>query len=128
MKKLYTFILGAAFTLNAFSQGQIIGFTVDPASPTTTDNVFVYVDVMFTSGGCDLDNQGSSTSGSSSTGYALHCVGMLTVICNAIDTFNLGMLPAGPHTFSMTLSSGSGGPPCTWYRPPAGPEAPRHRH
>lgn len=115
MKKLYTFFLGAAFTANVYSQGQITGFTVDPVSPTTTDNVFIYVDVMFTSGGCDLDGQGSSTTGSTTTGYAHHCVGMLTVICTATDTFNLGMLPAGPHTFNMTLSSSSGGPPC----PPA---------
>lgn len=113
MKNIYAFFLGILFTTSIFAQGTIVAFTIDPPSPTTADFVKVYVDIMFTSGACDVDNQGHSTSGSNTSAYAHHCIGMLTVICNAVDTFNLGMLPAGSHIFDMTLTSGSGGPPCT---------------
>lgn len=113
MKKIYVFILGILFSANSFAQGTIVGFTIDPPAPTTTDIVKVYVDLMFTSMGCAADNQGHSTAGTTTTAYALHCVGMLSAICNTTDTFNLGMLPAGLHTFNMTLSSGMGGPPCS---------------
>ncbi|CAN5446983.1 hypothetical protein BH10BAC1_BH10BAC1_06880 [soil metagenome] len=113
MKKLYTLFIAILFTGNSFAQGQIMSFIVSPASPTTTDFVKVYVTVQFGSGGCTVSNQGSGTTGSVSTGYALHCLGMLSMICATVDSFNLGYLPAGPHVFNFTLSSGFGGPPCS---------------
>jgi hypothetical protein len=113
MKKIYVLLFALSISTFSFSQGVIQGFTIDPAAPTTTDVVKVYVDVMFTTMGCAVDNQNHSTAGSSTTGFAHHCLGMLTAICNTTDTFNLGMLPAGMHTFNMTLTSGIGGPPCT---------------
>lgn len=97
----------------SFSQGQIMSITVDPANPTTNDLVTVYVDLMFNSGGCAMDNQGNSTTGNTTTAYAMHCVGMLTVMCDVTDTFDLGYLQAGNHTFNFTLSSGSGGAGCS---------------
>lgn len=112
-KNIYTLIIGLLFSANTFAQGTIMGFVIDPPAPTTTDIVKVYVALQFTSMSCDVDNQGHSTAGSTTNAYALHCVGMLSAMCNSIDTFNLGMLPAGSHLFDMTLSSGSGGPPCT---------------
>ncbi len=112
-KNIYILIIGLLFSANTFAQGTITGFVIDPPAPTTTDIVKVYANVMFTTMGCAVDNQNHSTSGSSTTGYAHHCLGMLTAICNTTDTFNLGMLPAGMHTFNMTLTSGIGGPPCT---------------
>ncbi len=113
MKNIYTLTIGILFSLNTFAQGTIMGFSIDPPAPTTADIVKVYVGVQFTSMSCNLDNQGHSTTGSSTSAYAHHCLGMLTAMCNTIDTFNLGMLPAGPHLFDLTLTSGSGGPPCT---------------
>lgn len=113
MKKLYALIFGILFSANTFAQGTILGFTIDPPAPTTADIVKIYAAVQFTSMSCDVDNQGHSTAGSNTSAYAHHCVGMLTAICNTIDTFNLGMLPAGSHLFDLTLTSGSGGPPCT---------------
>ena len=113
MKKFYTLFLATIFTANTFAQGQIQSFVVSPASPTTADDVKIYATVMFTSSGCAVANQGSGTAGSVSTGYALHCLGMLSSICYSIDTFDLGFLPVGPHVFKFTLSSGMGGPPCS---------------
>jgi len=113
MKRIYTLLFASALSTLSFSQGMIQGFTIDPPSPTTTDVVKVYVDVMFPTMGCAVDNQGHSTTGSSTTGFAHHCLGMLSAICTTVDTFNLGTLSAGTHTFSLTLTSGLGGPPCT---------------
>ena len=113
MKNLVLTISTFLLSINLYSQGQIMSITVDPANPTTNDLVTVYVDLMFSSGGCDMDNQGNSTAGNTTTAYALHCVGMLTVMCDVTDTFDLGNLQAGNHTFNFTLSSGSGGPGCS---------------
>jgi hypothetical protein len=113
MKNLLLTLASFLLSLNLFSQGQIISFTIDPLNPTTNDFVKVYVDITFTSGGCDVDNQSHSTLGNNSTASAHHCVGMLTVICDVRDTFDLGYLQAGNHQFNFTLSSGFGGPGCS---------------
>jgi hypothetical protein len=114
MKNLVLTISAFLLSFHLFAQnGQIISITTSPVNPTTNDFVKVYVDLVFNSGGCDVDNQGNSTTGNTTTAYAMHCVGMLTVICDVTDTFDLGYLQAGNHTFNFTLSSGSGGAGCS---------------
>jgi hypothetical protein len=113
MKTLLSTIFVFLVAVSGHSQGQVVSITVDPAAPTTNDDVTVYVDLMFTSGGCELDNKSHSTNGNSTIASSHHCVGMLTVICNITDTFDLGNLQAGNHQFDFTLTSGSGGPSCT---------------
>ncbi len=95
------------------AQNQITGFTVSPQNPTTLDAVTIYANVVFTSGGCDVAEQAHSTNGSITDAYAHHCVGMLAVICPTTDTFELGTLEAGQHTFRMALTSGGAPAPCT---------------
>ena len=109
MKHLFTLAL-IFVSSQLFAQGTIQGLSVSPANPTVNDNITVYADVQFTSGSCDLDNQGSNLNGFSIMAYAHHCVGVATVICPVTDEFELGMLPAGDYTFDFTLTSGSGGP------------------
>lgn len=113
MKTIFLTFFSFLLVQNSFSQGQIQGFTLDPASPTDLDYVRVYVDLVFSSGGCEVDNQSHSTTGSQTTASAHHCIGMLTVICDTRDTFELGYLQPGSHQFILTLTSGSGGPGCT---------------
>ena len=113
MKNTLLLICGILFTTTLLAQGSIQGFTIQPSSPTTSDPVTVYVQVMFTSGGCAVYNQGHTTTSNVTDAYALHCLGQLAVICNTTDSFNLGYLQAGNHVFNFTLSSGIGGPPCT---------------
>lgn len=97
-----------------FAQGgSIISFYTLPASPTTNDAVKVVAELMFTSGDCQLAEQGHTTTATRTDAYAHHCVGMLTVICPTTDTFDLGILPAGDHTFVLTLTSGAAPAPCT---------------
>jgi len=113
MKNLLLTISTFLLSINLYSQGQIISISTSPVNPTTNDFVKVYVDLMFNSGSCDMDNQGNTTTGNTTTAYAMHCVGMLTVMCHVTDSFDLGYLQAGNHTFNFTLSSGSGGPGCS---------------
>lgn len=87
-----------------------MGFTIEPQAPLVTDYVKVYVGLSFTSGDCPLDHKNHTTVGVMTDAYTHHCVGMLTVICNTTDTFDLGYLPAGNHKFRLVLTSGSGTP------------------
>lgn len=118
MKKLLLIIvlvvIGSQLSIiNCSAQGTIISFYTIPASPTIHDNVKVVANVSFTSGDCAISDQGHGTIGLQTDAYAHHCLGVLTVICTTTDTFNLGMLPAGSHTFNLTLTSGGGPAPCT---------------
>lgn len=113
MKNLYSLLLSILFTSAAFGQGTINSFSVFPANPTTTDTVFVYVDSWFSSGGCPLDYKNHGVSGNVVYATAHHCLGMLTVICGATDTFKIDPLPAGTYTFDMTLTTGALPAPCT---------------
>ncbi len=114
MKKLLPFLLTQIISATLFAQGgSIISFYTLPASPTTGDAVQVVAELMFTSGDCELSQQGQTTTLSQTDAYAHHCVGMLTVICPATDTFDLGILPAGDHTFVLSLTTGAAPAPCT---------------
>jgi hypothetical protein len=113
MKQLFFLLLISSFSNQLIAQGTIVSLSVNPPNPTEADEVEVYAEVSFPSGGCELDDQNFSLSGTSITASAHHCVGLLAVICNNTDTFSIGQLPAGNYTFDLTLTSGAGGPDCT---------------
>ncbi len=110
MKKIFLFLCGFFFSVMSFGQGSILGFTIDPQSPSVTDHVKIYVGLSFTSGDCPLDQKNHTTVGLMTDANTHHCIGMLTVICNTTDTFDLGYLPAGNHKFRLVLTSGGGTP------------------
>lgn len=113
MKTILLFICGLFFSTNSFGQGSILGFTIEPQYPTEADFVKVKVGLSFTSGDCPLADMDHNTNGLITEAHSHHCLGMLTVICNTIDTFNLGVLPVGVHKFRLVLSSGAAPIPCT---------------
>ena len=98
---------------NSHAQSTILSFHTLPASPTTNDVVKVVASLSFTSGDCALTEQGHTTNLTHTDAYAHHCLGFLTFICNTTDTFELGTLPAGDHSFVLSLSSGGGPAPCS---------------
>lgn len=91
----------------------ILGLNTYPTNPTTNDNILVIADVSFPSGDCQEKTLNLNPMGNTIMGSALHCVGILTFICNTTDTFNLGPLPAGTYTFKFELNMGQGPSPCT---------------
>ncbi len=93
--------------------GTITNIEILPVAPTTNDSVYLVGHFSFSSGGCEKQFFNASSSGTDVTAAAQYCLGALTVICDASDTVNLGILPAGNYNVDLTLSSGSGPTPCT---------------
>jgi hypothetical protein len=95
------------------SQSQFINsITHFPANPTSADTVYFYADVDFPTGNCDEHTQFSGVLGQDVYAGAVHCVGMLTFICNHIDTFKIDPLPAGNYNFTFSVSHGALPSPC----------------
>lgn len=113
MKHFFTFSLFFLISTQLLAQGAILGFTLVPPFPTDQDNVEIHVDLEFNSGDCAVENQSHYVNGTSINADALHCLGMLTYICNNTNIFQLGQLAVGDYTFDFTLSSGFGGSGCT---------------
>ncbi len=115
MKKLLLLALIFIFSFNIQAQmlGSITNISCYPANPTTNDTIYLYVDCSFGSSSCDMLTSSHSVTGNTIFASSLHCLGMLTAMCNTTDTFMILPLSVGNYIFNMTLSSGFGGPPCT---------------
>jgi hypothetical protein len=83
-----------------------------PENPTIADEIKVICHSSFTSGGCDMTNYtvdmddpstGGTTGGIHIQAY--HEVGMLTYICESIDTIPIGKLNAGYHYLDYSLTA-----------------------
>jgi hypothetical protein len=102
MKKYYM-VLGlllAGIQYGSLAQPWINSITVTTPCSTTNDTLRVYVDCMFPSGSCDPYLSNVYIYNNHINANALHCLGMLTVICNYTDTFTIPPLPAGNYVFS----------------------------
>ncbi len=115
MKNLYTIavMLVLTFTTNTANSQWINSLTILPANPTVNDTITVLADCSFFAGGCSEHTQTQTIIGNSIYASALHCVGVLTVICNYTDTFKIDPLPAGNYTFYLQVDAGQGPSPCT---------------
>ena len=113
MKYALPLLCFSLLTSQLFAQGIIASISIDPSNPTEGDEVVIYADVSFPSGGCELDYIAYPLNGTTINATAHHCTGLLTVICSITDTFELGQLPPGNYTFDLTLTSGAGGPGCS---------------
>jgi hypothetical protein len=105
MKKLLLLPALLLFSLSTFAQN-IQNIEVLPATPTSTDNISISVDYMFTSGPCDLVNQHFTISGNDIFTYHYHCPGMLTVICYGTDVISIGQLPPGNYNAFVSMFEG----------------------
>ena len=109
MKKitfLLVFILGIWTSVHG--NVNIMSISVIPSSPTDTQHVKAVVSSQFSSGPCILINSVSTIQNDTIRLTAVYSVGMLTVICNARDTFDLGILPCTIRGLSVTvMESGS---------------------
>ena len=114
MLKKTLFILFFTCTVcGAYSQSSIVSITVSPQTPSLTDTIYVHAELMFPYSDCALQNKNHTVIGNDILASTLHCMGMLTAICNVTDTFKIDpLLLAGIYTFSLDLSSGFG-TPCT---------------
>ncbi len=105
MKTIFLF-LSLLSCINVEAQNiQLVHFS--PASPTSNDSLTVYADLVFTSGGCDLQSQQIFQAGNSFHIILYHCPGLLTVICNVTDTIHLGTLTAGDYYINVEVETGN---------------------
>lgn len=111
-KTLLLLIIFISWACNSYSQ-QILSLHIHPTNPTTADVIHMYADVSFQSGGCDDKMQNLGITGNNIYGYALHCLGIATFICNTTDTFVINPLPAGNYSFILGLDAGGAPSPCT---------------
>ena len=92
---------------------EIQQLTIIPEKPTIADEIKVVCHSIFTSGGCDMTNYTVEMDGmydpTGATGgihvNAYHEVGMLTYICESIDTIPIGKLNAGYHFLDYSLTA-----------------------
>lgn len=99
-------------SLTSFSQS-IQSLTINPSNPTTADTIQILATCTFFSGNCDDHTQYYFINGNTIQSGALHCLGVLSVICNATDTFNILPLPSGSYTCIFQADAGLGPSPCT---------------
>lgn len=113
LRKILFFVF-VIFHMNSHSQN-IMNISYDPVYPSELDSVKVFVDLVFTSGTCDIISQNHSISNDSIRINLYHCPGALTVICNTTDSINLGQLSAGNYYTEIIVhtSSWSSPTPCT---------------
>lgn len=90
-----------------------------PPFPGPLDSVKVIVDLVFTSGSCDIQFENHSVNNDSIRINVFHCPGALTVICYVTDTINLGLLNPGSFDAEVIVhtSSWSTPDPCTDINP-----------
>jgi len=113
--KVKMLMIAAIFTcIGFFANGQWIqSLTITPANPTSTDTITILAECSFPAAGCDMHTQYVSIVGSDIYASALHCLGVLTVICPYTDTIIINPLPIGNYTFYFQLDAGFGPVPCT---------------
>lgn len=89
--------------------GQVVNdITIQPSNPTTNDSIFVISDFSF-HGNCavGLVNSQINQSGSVINIYPEYCGFGDSTLCNAVDTFSLGILPTGNYTVNLEYHQGT---------------------
>lgn len=116
LKKLLRCVLLLLAVIVCFSPVHaqwINSVSIIPANPTSSDSIMVVADLTFPSASCDSKTTSVSINGNTIFGNALHCVGVLTVICSITDTFYINPLSAGTYTFELQVDAGALPAPCT---------------
>lgn len=118
MKKTLSALLLTLAVSNAFGQF-IQGVNISPQNPTSNDTIRVVATGYLPSSGCDDRTITISQQGSQININALHCMGLLTTICNVSDTVLIPPLPAGTYTLNFSLEGGFLPAPCVASGPTA---------
>ncbi len=111
MKKTITIIALAMASFNAYAQF-LQGVSITPQNPTSIDTIRVVATGYLPSSGCDDKSVTISQQGNQININALHCMGLLTTICNVSDTVVIPPLSAGTYTVNFSLSGGFLPAPC----------------
>jgi hypothetical protein len=109
MKKLLFFV--SVVLCSTLSSAQTINsWGYFPQNPTSNDSIQIFVHVTFNSGACPLDSINVIDSAQTIIIEFYHCLGSLTVMCDAYDTVMIAPQPAGAHY--VTIREYYAGFPC----------------
>jgi hypothetical protein len=112
--KISTSILIFLFSFQLISaQSMILSIATEPADPSTKDTILIFAEYQFPSSACLLDSKGATPIDFQIQAYSHYCLGPLTALCHALDTFKIDPLPEGEYSFMLNLSSGMGDVPCS---------------
>lgn len=112
MKKLFTLL---AFSLMGYAvPAQFIqSVSILPQNPNSNDTIRIVAVGYLPSSGCNDKSFSVAQQGGQLNVTALHCMGLLTTICNVNDTIVVPPLAAGTYTLNFTLAGGQLPAPCT---------------
>lgn len=112
MKKIAS--LFSILLIGICSQAQTVqNISVYPPVPSENDQIKIIAEISFSSGPCNDHQQQFSINGNSINAFAMHCLGMLSVICTYTDTFSIGTLSQGNYKFYFNVDNGFGPSPCS---------------
>ena len=112
MKKIGIVLLCFFFMNFTYCQG-ITNISISPPYPTENDSIIISVFQTYNSSGCPLYSKDISISNNEIVSSSLHCMGMLSALCDEVDTFHLAPLNPGIYSYVHTMTSGFGMPDCT---------------
>jgi hypothetical protein len=103
MKTVILFLSISAAVLFQGHAQWIDQFYIMPSNPTTGDDISLFYSASFPSTGCNLISYDLSIAANNIICNAYHEQGMLTVICNSNQTFQIGMLNEGSYLLVLNL-------------------------
>ena len=104
---VFIFIAFLFFVHTTF--GQVVNdIIIEPSNPIANDTIFVVSDFSY-NGNCaaGIVNSQINQSGSVINIYPEYCGFGDSTLCNAVDTFYLGVLPFGNHTINIEYHQGT---------------------
>src|ERR1700741_2044365 len=102
---LLLFSIGFA-TKSAAQLATIDKLEIIPDIPINTDEVRVYAEAHFSSGGCDLYKYNVEQHGHEISVIAYHRIGALAYICPSNNTIPIGVLEAGNYSLRYYIVDG----------------------
>jgi hypothetical protein len=118
MKNLLITLVLLISTSSAQSQF-IQSLNILPQNPTSNDTLRIIAEGYLPNSGCNDKTITTSLIGTQLNVTALHCMGLLTTICNVNDTILIPPMAAGSYTLNFSLAGGFLPAPCTPFGPTA---------
>lgn len=103
MKKRFIFLILTSLLFVKGRTQSIISLTTLPATPLSSSSISVIAAEIFPSSGCPRTSWIVNATTNTIQVFSYHSMGMLTAICNTMDTIPFGPLAAGSYTLIFYL-------------------------
>ncbi|HXH18510.1 MAG TPA: T9SS type A sorting domain-containing protein [Chitinophagales bacterium] len=110
--KIRTSIAACIVLCSALNGQTVTDIQIAPASPTSNDDIKAVVTATFPGGPCSLEAQQMTQSNDTIIISGFYCYQSGTGGCTSVDTFSIGLLPAGSYTVRLLLYTSNTPAPC----------------